>query len=290
MKTYFCILIFCSCLTTSLQAQNQFKFFDIRPNKGKVFISFGWNRGFFTNSNINFEGEDYKFTLHNVKAADRQSPFEFGFYFNPETLTIPQTNFRVGYFFEENYTITFSIDHMKYVMVQDQTAKISGFINGTNTPYNGSYAHDELILSKDFLTFEHTNGLNYVSIEINRHDDLLKKVNLENKWIEISSSEGLSAGVITPKTDATLLGKDRNDVFYLAGYGIGANLDFNITFLQYLYFNFGLKGGFIHLPHVKTTVSSLDKANQNFWFFQHIFTFGFKVPVFHRSATTTATF
>jgi hypothetical protein len=283
MKTYFCVLIFCLSAIASAFAQNKnkYKAFDIRPNKGKIFVSFGWNRGYFTDSKINLKGEDYDFSLHGVKARDRQSTFDFGLYFHPETFTIPQTNLKVGYFFHDNYTVSFNIDHMKYVMVQNQTAKISGFISGTNTAYNGTYDNnDSIVLSKDFLTFEHTNGLNYLSLELNRHDDLLKKLHLENKWIEVSCSEGVSLGVITPKTDATLLGKPRNDVFYLAGYGFGVNADVSITFLQYLYFQFGLKGGFIHLPHVKTTASSVDKANQSFWFFEHIFSFGVKVRVF----------
>ncbi|MFT5645661.1 MAG: hypothetical protein ACI976_000334, partial [Aureispira sp.] len=213
MKTYFCVLIFClsAVASTFAQNKNKYKAFDIRPNKGKIFVSFGWNRGYFTDSKINLKGEDYDFSLHAVKATDRQSTFDFGLYFHPETFTIPQTNFKVGYFFHDNYTVSFNIDHMKYVMVQNQTVKISGFINGTNTPYNGTYDNnDSIVLSKDFLTFEHTNGLNYLSLELNRHDDLLKKLHLENKWVEISCSEGFSLGLITPKTDATLLGKPRN--------------------------------------------------------------------------------
>lgn len=279
MKKSICVFLFCFCMINFGQTQNEFKLFDIRPNKGKVFVSFGWNRGYFTDSEIKFKGKDYDFILHQVQAKDRQSPFDFSLYFHPETFTIPQTNFKVGYFFHENYTISFNIDHMKYVMVQNQVARISGFIDD-NTPYNGVYDKNEIVLSEDFLTFEHTDGLNYLSLALNRHDDLLKKIHLENKWVEISCSEGFSVGLITPKTDATLLGKPRNDIFYLAGYGIGANADVSITFLQYLYFQFGVKGGFIHLPHVKTTASLEDQASQSFWFFEHIFSFGFKVKFF----------
>lgn len=280
MKKSLCVVLFCFSIIELGIAQNKFKFFDIRPNKGKVLISFGWNRGYFTDSEIKFNGKEYNFTLHQVQAKDRQSPFDFSLYFHPETFTIPQTNFKVGYFFHEHYTISFSIDHMKYVMVQNQAASISGFINGTHTPYNGTYDKDKIILSDDFLTFEHTDGLNYLSLELNRHDDILKKIHLENKWIEVSCSEGFSLGLVTPKTDATLLGKPRNDIFYLAGYGLAANADISVTFLQYLYVQFGMKGGFIHLPHVKTTASPEDHASQSFWFFEHIFSFGLKVKVF----------
>jgi hypothetical protein len=40
-------------------------------------------------------------------------------------MTIPQTNFRIGYFINDHY-IALGVDHMKYVMAQNQVANITG--------------------------------------------------------------------------------------------------------------------------------------------------------------------
>ena len=46
-----------------------------KTNKGKIFFYWGWNRGYFSNSDIHFSGEGYDFVLEDVKANDRQTRF-----------------------------------------------------------------------------------------------------------------------------------------------------------------------------------------------------------------------
>ena len=71
---------------------------ETKGNKGKLYIYWGWNRGAFSNSDITFRGTDYDFTLRDVVADDRQSKFDMKTYFVPGHATIPQYNFRIGYF------------------------------------------------------------------------------------------------------------------------------------------------------------------------------------------------
>lgn len=96
-------------------------------NKGKIFISWGGNRGYFTNSDIRFKGEDYDFTLYGVKARDKPKGWHMD-YINPSRITIPQTNLKIGYFLSDHYSISIGFDHMKYVMQQDRSVKYSGII------------------------------------------------------------------------------------------------------------------------------------------------------------------
>lgn len=262
------------------QENEKNKFFDSKPNKGKFFISYGWNKSNYTNSDIHFKGNDYAFTLSKVKATDRQSPFSFALYFGPETITIPQVNFKLGFFFHNNFNFQFSIDHMKYVMVQDQNATINGYINNSNTKYDDIYNNENIVLSEDFLSFEHTDGLNYVSFEVNRFDNILKWMKLENNWLSLNLQEGIGLGLITPKTNAKLLQNDRNDELYVSGYGFSANAGVNLTAFQYLFFEYNVKAGFMHLPHIKTTNSSLDSAKQSFWFVEYFGNFGIIVKLY----------
>ena len=59
-------------------------------NKGKFFVFWGWNRSSFSTSDIQFKGQNYDFTLSDVKASDKPKPFGI-YYFKPTELTIPQT-------------------------------------------------------------------------------------------------------------------------------------------------------------------------------------------------------
>ena len=87
-------------------------------------------------------------------AKDRQTPFSLNAYLNPTLITIPQYNFRIGYFISKNYDISFGVDHMKYVVQSDQTVKISGYISSTETEYDGEYDNDDIIIEEGFLNLD----------------------------------------------------------------------------------------------------------------------------------------
>ena len=134
--------------------------------KGKFYVIWGWNQSYYTDSNIHFKGDDYDFTLYRVDAYDRQSKFNAGLYFGFETLTIPQYNFKLGYYFTDRLSLNLSFDHMKYVMQQKQTTKIKGKIANSGTSYDGDYDEQDFYVAQDFLKFEHTDGLNYLNVEL----------------------------------------------------------------------------------------------------------------------------
>ena len=242
-------------------------------NKGKFYIFWGGNRESFSKSDIRFKGADYDFTLHNVSAHDKPKGFHID-YINPARMTIPQTNLRIGYFISDHYNISIGFDHMKYVMYNDRRVSYSGYYPNPGT-YNENPANGELTLDEDFLLFEHTDGLNYVNTEISRVDDISKlfKINNTDK-IQVNVTEGIGGGFLYPKTNTTLLGKDRYDEFNIAGYGVSAKVGLNVTFFKYFFIQTELKGGYIEMNNIRTTQDKADSAEQNFWFLQRILTVG----------------
>lgn len=242
-------------------------------NKGKFFISWGGNRESYSDSDIRFKGDGYDFTLNNVKAHDKPKGYHLD-YLNPARMTIPQTNLRIGYFITDHYSIAIGVDHMKYVMTQDQTVNMTGTITG-NAPFDGVYDNDPKVLTEDFLTFEHTDGLNYVHTEFSRFDDISSFFNINNTdKFQINLTEGVGGGILYPKTNTKLMGKDRHDDFHISGYGVSLKAGLNITFLKYFYLQGELKGGYIDMQDVRTTKSASDSASHHFFFFQRIISVG----------------
>lgn len=242
-------------------------------NKGKFYIYWGGNRGYFTNSDIRFQGADYDFTLENVKADDRPKGWHVD-YINPARMTIPQTNFRLGYYISDHYNLSIGVDHMKYIMRQDQTVTLKG-----HYPNQGSYGeqlpNDQVLLTEDFLTFEHTDGLNYVNVELNRVDDISKLFGIHNTdKIQINLTEGAGFGMIYPRTNTKLLGKERYDNFHVSGLGASLKAGLNITFFKHFFVQAELKGGYINMYDVRTTADKTDKATHDFFFGQTVIVFG----------------
>lgn len=248
-------------------------------NKGKFFISWGGNRESYSKSDVTFRGKDYNFTVQNMTAHDKPKGWHVD-YLNPARMTIPQTNLRLGYFFSDHYSVAIGVDHMKYVMTQNQTANVTGNVNlplaDAGSVHNDFYNNRPVdFTDKTFLTFEHTDGLNYVNTEISRHDDISKWFRLPNTdKVQINLTEGIGGGILYPKTNTMLLGKERHDDFHVSGYGVSAKAGINVTFFKYFYIQGELKGGYINMQDIKTTASNDDSASQDFFFFQRIIAFG----------------
>jgi hypothetical protein len=242
-------------------------------NKGKFFFYWGGNRAYYSTSDIRFTGTDYDFTLNDVTAQDRPKGYHVD-YINPSRMTIPQTNFRMGYFFNDHYNISVGVDHMKYVMQQDKVVSYTG-----NYPNEGTFGEslpgNQVLLTEKFLTFEHTDGLNYINSEITRVDDISKWLNLPNTdKFQINLSEGFGAGILLPKTNTKLFAKERHDEFHLSGFGVSAKAGLTFTFYKHFFIQTELKTGYIEMNDIRTTYSTADKAQQNFWFLQSTIAFG----------------
>ncbi len=257
--------------TTPLE--NKFK----TQKKGKFYFYWGWNKAQYSYSDIRFKGDNYNFTLFDVAAQDRQTGWDPSVYLNPGNMTIPQTVARVGYYFHDNWNLSLGVDHMKYVMVRNQLATIDGYIDLQNsfTQFNGIYDNEQLMISEDFLQFEHTDGLNYINIEISRVDNLGEFFKWDSKKVQLNILESIGAGVLYPKTNSTLLSKERYDDFHFSGFGVSLKGGINLTLFDHFFIQAEIKSGYINMSDIRTTTSNADSASQDFLFFQRNISFGY---------------
>jgi hypothetical protein len=265
-------------------------------NKGKFTVSWGGNREKYSQSDIHFKGDDYNFVVQSADAHDKPKGWHID-YITPGQMTIPQTNFKLGYFFTDKYSVSIGVDHMKYVMTQNQTANVTGVINlpadQSGSYYNGGYANTPVDMSQNgaqeggfeqgtsqagipaFLMFEHTDGLNYVYTEIARQDDISKWFGIKNTdKFQVNINGGLGFGLLYPKTNTTLMGKERYDEFHVSGYGTSIKAGINLTIFKYFTIEGVLKGGYINMQDIRTTTNTSDSASQEFFFGETIIAFG----------------
>ena len=235
-------------------------------------VSWGWNRSNYSNSDIYFNGKDHDFTINNVVATDIQTDVTtsniFGIYLNPTEITIPQTNLRVAYQLSPTSAIAVNLDHMKYVMLADQVVPITGRIGNTVYPPGSTRTMDV-----NFLNFEHTDGLNIVSLEYE------KQMPLDWFGPRMPSRAFALGGVgfVLPKSNVTLnmLGRARNDEFHLAGYSLGAGAGLEVDFYKNFFTRGTYKFGFVNLPDVVTS-SQGDKAAHKFTYNEFSISFGWR--------------
>ena len=277
---FVCTLLLVSLSCYSQVTQNKLTEFNTdfkTQNKGKFYFYWGWNKAQYSYSDLHFKGDGYNFSLYDVAAKDRQSEWDPGVYLNPGKMTTPQTVARIGYYFHDRWNFSVGVDHMKYVMVGTQGVTIDGYIDLENpsSEFNGIYENAPLVIDEDFLEFEHTDGLNYVNLEISRVDNLGDFFKWDSRKIQLNVLEAFGAGIMYPKTNSTLLSKQRYDDFHVSGYGISFKGGINLTFFDHFFVQGEIKTGYINMSDIRTTNSSADSAAQEFFFFQRNISFGY---------------
>ena len=231
-------------------------------DKGHFFVSWGWNRAAYTKSNISFKGSDYDFQLRKVVAHDKPSKINFRNYLQIDRLTIPQTNFRVGYFVRNNLSVSIGFDHMKYVMDNDQTVFMKGVITQRGQ-FEGNY-NGEKKITADFLTYEHSDGLNYINVEVEKYYKLLHGLN--NKFT-LYGFLGGGAGILMPRTDIKLMNYERSDAFHVSGFGVNIKAGIQATLFKHLFIKFENKNGYINMPDINLHKKGVPGRAKQFFFF-----------------------
>ncbi len=256
---------------TPLQSQST------HHKKGDWLFYWGWNRSAYAKSDVHLKGDDYAITLKNVVAHDRQSK-ELKTFINPSTITIPQFNCRIGYFFKNNWAITAGWDHMKYVMDTYQVVEASGTIGTTissptitTSNYAGTYNNTPIAIQPSFLTFEHTDGLNYACVEIAKYHEFYTR-----KKLTLSYHYGGGVGLFVPRTDVRLFGVGKNNYWNVAGMGISAKGGIECLIGNHFFIQTNAQLGAAYLPSIRTTGRKGDSASQNIQYVERYAVFGVK--------------
>jgi hypothetical protein len=236
-------------------------------------LEWGWNNETYAKSDIHFTGKDHDFTLWAVNAKDTQKTLTpatlFNTYLNPGKITIPQTNFRLAYQYSADTAVALNLDHMKYVVSDGQTVAASGRYLNTIYPSQGGTQY----LSPAFMHYEHTDGLNVLTVEYEKRYPL----DLLGHGIKTRAFVLGGVGVVIPKSNVTLnmLNQPRNDRFHLAGTSVDVGTGLEFDFLTDFYARTSCKMGQVNLPDVVTSARQ-DKASQTIRFKETSLTVGMR--------------
>jgi hypothetical protein len=271
MKYLLPVLAVLLCTSTSI-AQDAAP---VTKQKGDFYFSWGYNKDWFSKSDIHFKNtttergadlhsKSYDFTLYDVEAKDRP-----GFKDILRTdITIPQYVYRIGYFFNDKHDlgIELNFDHVKYVMRDWQTLHLKGNIHGKY------YDQDTLVSPDNFLAFEHSDGANFLLVNLVKRKKLL---NSKNGKHHLSGIIKIGAGIGIPKTRVQLFGETLDNRFHIAGSvaGIEGGLRYDS---RYFFAEYTFKGSFANYSNV--LVMGTGKAYHHFWTLENILTVGLQFP------------
>ncbi len=244
-----------------------------------MYIQWGYNREAYTRSTIHFKMSDgNNFYLHQATAHDK--PDFPAIYKVPTQITIPQYNYRIGFWIDKAQTLGLELnfDHAKYVVTDGQVVHVTGVISDQQVD------GDSVVNGAHFLHFEHTDGANWFHINLVRQVVLFQKKNGQGPLLTAMMKGG--AGWNIPRTDFTWKGDRLNNKFHLAGYNFGVEGGLRIYPFKNWFFEWTGKTGYVRYINalVCTNHETGNRATHGFEYVETILTVGHTLH-FHSSHT-----
>lgn len=237
-------------------------------HKGSIYLTWGYHLNAYSKSTLHlkdFNSDNYDFTLYDAKARDQPDMHHL----LRTPISVPQYVFRLGYFLnnKKDLGIEFSWDHLKYIVKDNQTMHLKGWIRE-------NYYDLDTLVTPDLVHIEHTNGNNYAMLSIVKRSTFFAPPNKSHK---LSGLFTAGAGVLIPKTDSRVLGNHNDGPFRYSGIVFAASASLRYEFFKYFYVEPSIKGAFADYTNAKVYLQG--RVRQCFFSVQYVFAGGINIPL-----------
>jgi hypothetical protein len=238
-------------------------------DRGSLYVNWSYNRDWYTKSDIHFKNDksdDYNFTFHDAVAHDHPSMSDF---WKLSNLTVPQYDLTVGYMFHDknDLGIEVSWNHLKYVVDDNQTMRVSGEIRGFK------FDRDTLV-TPDFVHLQHTNGNNYLMVNLVKRHSLTA-----GRHIALSAVGKVGGGPMISYTISSIFTSHAEGPFHYEGWVAGASAGLRLELYHYFFLNTDFQGAYARYTNSYIGADRLGRVTHNFGSGQLIYGFGFNVPI-----------
>jgi hypothetical protein len=240
--------------------------------KGEFYFSWGYNKDYYTNTNIfvNQPSLGNNFNFKNTILVDHPG-WDEGL-FNT-ALSIPQYNYRFGYFFDKNKDWAFEInfDHTKALIKDNHSIHLVGIYHGASidSTFNFSKTGDGTSRNYYYLN----NGANFLLFNIVKRN---RFKSLSSKNIAIDGLGKFGIGPLIPHVQNSLFGKENDSKFQFGGWNTGTEYALRSTFYKKLYLEFSGKLDYAMYYNLNVFEGN---ARQNFGTLEFILSFGYNIPM-----------
>lgn len=238
-----------------------------------MYLQWGYNKEWYTKSQLHFRmSNGDRFTIHNAVAHDK--PDYDAIYKSPGDISIPQYNYRIGFYLnlQQTKAVELNFDHAKYVVKDFQKVRVTGTIDGI------AVDGDSILNPASFLHLEHTDGANWLHLNYVQQWSLLLSTNKKRNLLTLIGKGG--AGINIPRTDFTWRGDRHNNDFHVAGYNISVEGGIRFYPSKRWFIEGTGKTGYVRYINAlaDTKYYSGNRIHHGFGYFEIIATVGYDIP------------
>ena len=239
----------------------------VKHKTGSIYGSWGYNGEWYTPSTIHIkqDGIGDAYDMVHVKANDHKGWNEGLFH---KALTIPQYNYRLGYYFNEkqDLAIELNFDHTKYVVIDGESIHFVGKHNSVNINENIVFSQ------QNGFYYYLNNGANFFLFNIVKRLGLYTAPS-RNLLVDLIGKAGV--GPVIPHVQNSLFGHPNDQGFQFGGWNTGVETALRVTFLRYAYLEFSQKVDYARYSNLKLYDGT---AKQNFGTYELILSVGAIIP------------
>jgi hypothetical protein len=148
------------------------------------------------------------------------------------SVTGPQYNFQVGYYFSKNTAFEVNFVHAKAIVTQDQTVRMTGTLAGQP-------ADKDIVLTEDVLIYKLNNGANFALFNLAQRFRILRQPG-QTGSIAVLGKAGI--GFVVPHTENTVFGIPNEEGFQFSGPDLGVELAVRLHVFRAIYMEVCEKG------------------------------------------------
>jgi hypothetical protein len=227
----------------------------------KIYFSWGYNKEWYTPSNIHIKqadlGNDY--TFHKVRAHDQ---IGWDDVFN-HALTVPQYSIRVGTYLKNNYIFEGNFEHTKYVVTNPQMLHMTGTYQGRSVDTTFETNADN-----NNLYYKLNNGANFFLFNFGK---IYPLYTTKNEKFKVQGIGKAGLGIVYPHVQNIIMGVPNKPHFQFGGFNTGLEGDIRLTFFKHFYVEGCLKVDYAWYYNLRLSTGT---ARQNFGTFLYIWNLG----------------
>ena len=202
--------------------------------RGEFYFSWGYNTEWYTNSNLRIKqpalGNNY--TFQGIKGHDHRG-WDEGLF--SKALTIPQYNYRIGYFFgnKKDWGIEINFDHTKFIFADDQLVHIKGTMNNKPVDSYVRFRQNDAVGADSSSYYFLNNGANFLLFNIMKRWHLTAN---KKGTIMIDGISKFGIGPLIPHVQNKFFDQPENNPdFQLGGWNTGIEGALRSTFYKHVY-------------------------------------------------------
>ena len=203
-------------------------------HRGELYISWGYNSEWYTHSNLKISqpelGNDFAF--RNIRGFDHEG-WNGQLFTKP--LTIPQYNYRIGYFFNDknDLGVEINFDHTKFILGNNQVVHVKGTINNKPIDKNLRFVENDLPTADSNSYYFLNNGANFLLFNIVKRWHFGENKRGTIKWDGLTK---FGIGPVVPHVQNKFFDQPQNEPhFQVGGWNTGIEGALRSTFFKHVY-------------------------------------------------------